>query len=151
MSPGGGNTDTGKARANLAVLAATTPPTLTFRNSRLVRLLDIRVLLATNRTSEYSANHRQFHMRAFMITSRQFSILGIFVLLTLFSVAQSKPEPADHAGGNWSGAMNSTVPTIPRSTPPSGSPNQEAMVGAIKSWSTTPLAPKTPSSRAAIW
>jgi len=44
-----------------------------------------------------------------MITSRQFSILGIFVLLTVFSVAQSKPEPADHAGWKlvWSDEFNS--------------------------------------------
>src|ERR1700756_4224165 len=108
MSPGGGNADAGTARANLAVLAATTPPTLTFRNSRLVRSLDIRVLLATNRTSEYSANHRQFHMRAFMNTSRQFSILGMSVLLSLFSVAQTKSEPSDHAGWKlvWSDEFN---------------------------------------------
>ncbi len=43
-----------------------------------------------------------------MTTSRQFSILGIFVLLNLFSVAQSKPEPADHAGWKlvWSDEFN---------------------------------------------
>ena len=52
--------------------------------------------------------------------------------------------------GNWSGAMNSTVQTVPPLTPPSGSPNLEAMVGAIKNWSTTPLAPKTASSKVEI-